>query len=123
MRSITSPSIMDIARTFGVTRRTVYRYLNDGPPQRRRPPARGSRRVLASWEPYLLKRWAEGCHTATVLWREIGAQGFAHSVSNVQQFYAQLRREGPPPRKLARAASPFSSVCGPSARRVASLLL
>ena len=31
---------------------------------------------------------------ATVLWREIHAQGFAHSVSNVQRFVAELRREG-----------------------------
>lgn len=116
-------TIMDIARTVGVTRRTVYRYLNDGPPQRRRPTAHRSRRVLEPWEPYLLARWGEGCHTATILWAEIRAQGFAHSVSNVQRFCAQLRREGPPPRKLARAASPFISVRGPSARRVASLLL
>lgn len=116
-------TIMDIARTVGVTRRTVYRYLNDGPPQRRRPTARGPRRVLEPWEPYLLTRWTEGCHTATVLWAEIRAQGFTHSVSNVQRFCAQLRREGPPPRKLTRAASPFTSVRGPSARRVASLLL
>jgi len=116
-------TITDIARTVGVTRRTVYRYLNDGPPHRRRPTTRGSRRVLERWEPYLLKRWTEGCHTATTLWAEIRARGFAHSVSNVQRFCAQLRGEGPPPRKLARAASPFASVRGPSARRVASLLL
>jgi transposase len=116
-------TIMDIARTVGVTRRTVYRYLNDGPPQCRRPTTRGSRRVLEPWEPYLLRRWEEGCHIATVLWTEIRAQGFAHSVSNVQRFCSQLRREGPPPRKLARAASPFASARGPSLRRVASLLV
>jgi transposase len=116
-------SIMDIACTVGVTRRTVYRYLNDGPPQRRRPTLRGRRRVLEPWEPYLLARWAEGCHTATVLWKEIRVQGFAHSVSTVQRFCAQVRREGPPPRKLGRATSPFTSVRGPSARRVTSLLL
>ena len=108
---------MDIARTVGVTRRTVYRYLNDGPPQRRRPTLRGRRRVLEPWEPYLLARWAEGCHTATDLWKEIRAQGFAHSVSNVQRFCAQVRRESPPPRELGRATSPFTSVRGPSARR------
>ncbi|HZS88122.1 MAG TPA: ISL3 family transposase [Chloroflexota bacterium] len=116
-------TIMDIARMVGVTRRTVYRYLNDGPPQRRRPTAHQSRRVLDPWEPYLLARWDEGCHTATVLWAEIRAQGFAHSVSNVERFCAQLRREGPPPRTLARAASPFASIRGPSARRVASLMV
>ena len=30
-------TVADIARAVGVTRRTVYRYLSDGPPQRRRP--------------------------------------------------------------------------------------
>jgi len=116
-------SVMDIARAVGVTRRTVYRYLNDGPPQRRRPTAHGRRRVLEPWEPYLLKRWEEGCHTATRLWREIRDQGFAYSVANVQRFCAQFRRQGRPPRPLTRARSPFTSVRGPTARRVASLFV
>jgi transposase len=116
-------TIMDIARTVGVTRRTVYRYLNDGPPQRRRPTAYGRRRVLEPWEPYLLKRWEEGCHTATRLWREICDQGFAYSVTNVQRFCAQLRRQGGTPQRLARSRSPFTSVRGPTARRVASLFV
>ena len=116
-------TVMDIARTVGVTRRTVYRYLSDGPPQRRRPTPRGRRRVLEPWEPYLLKRWAEGCHTATRLWREIREQGFAYSVTNVQRFCTQLRRQGGSPRRLPRAHSPFTSVRGPTARRVASLFV
>jgi transposase len=116
-------TVMDIARTVGVTRRTVYRYLSDGPPQLRRPTRRGRRRVLAPWEPYLLTRWEEGCHTATRLWREIRDQGFAYSVANVQRFCAQLRRQGGAPRRLARSRSPFTSVRGPTARRVASLFV
>lgn len=116
-------TVMDIARTVGVTRRTVYRYLNDGPPQRRRPTAHGRRRALVPWEPYLLKRWKEGCHTATCLWREIRDQGFAYSATNVQRFCAQLRRQGEAPRRLARSRSPFTSVGGPTARRVASLFV
>ncbi|MDQ2786904.1 MAG: ISL3 family transposase [Chloroflexota bacterium] len=116
-------TVMDIARTVGVTRRTVYSYLNDGPPQRRRPTAHGRRRVLAPWEPYLLKRWEEGCHTATRLWREIRDQGFAYSVANVQRFCAQLRRQGGTSRQLPRSRSPFTSVRGPTARRVASLFV
>ncbi len=116
-------SIMDIAREIGVTRRTVYRYLNDGPPQRRSPTPHGRRRVLESWEPYLLKRWAEGCHTATRLWREIRDQGFGYSVANVQRFCAQLRHQGGSLPRLTRARSPFTSVRGPTARRVASLFV
>ncbi len=115
--------VADIARAVGVTRRTVYRYLSDGPPQRRRPTPHGRRRVLEPWEPYLLKRWEEGCHTATRLWREIRDQGFAYSVTNVQRFCAQLRRQGGSPRHLPRANSPFTSVRGPTVRRVASLFV
>ncbi len=115
-------SIMDIAHEVGVTRRTVYRYLNDGPPQRRRPTRHGRRRVLEAWEPYLLKRWEEGRHTATRLWREIRDQGFAYSVTNVQRFCTQLRRQGAPPQRT-HPRSPFTSVRGPTARRVASLFV
>jgi len=101
-------TVMDIARNVGVTRRTVYSYLNDGPPQRRRPTPHGRCRVLAPWEPYLLKRWAEGCHTATRLSREIRDQGFSYSVTNVQRFCAQLRRQGnvKSPRPLPGAHTP-----------------
>jgi transposase len=116
-------TVMDIARTVGVTRRTVYAYLNDGPPQRRRPTAHGRRRVLEPWEPYLLTRWEEGCHTATRLWREIRDRGFEYSVANVQRFCAQLRRQGGAPRRVTRARSSFTSVRGPTARRVASLFV
>lgn len=116
-------TITDIARTVGLARTAVYRYLNEGPPQRRRQTAHGRRRVLEPWEPYLLRRWDEGCHTATVLWREIRAKGFAYSVTTVQRFCAQLRQQGPAPRTLRRAASPFTSARGPTARRVASLFL
>jgi transposase len=114
---------MDIARLVGVTRTTVYRYLQAGPPQRKHLARRGQQRVLEPWEPYLLQRWEEGCHTATRLWREIRDRGFAHSVTCVQRFCVRLRLEGPPPRKLRRAQSPYTSVRGPSARQVASLFL
>jgi transposase len=116
-------TVADIARAVGVTRRTVYRYLSDGPPQRRRPTAHGRRRVLEAWEPYLLKRWEEGCHTATRLWRESRDQGFAYSVTNVQRFCTQLRRQGASAQRLTRARAPFMSVRGPTARRVASLFV
>ncbi len=114
---------MDIARMLGVTRTTVYRYLQAGPPQRKHLARHGQQRALEPWEPYLLKRWGEGCRTATRLWREIRDMGFAHSVTCVQRFCALLRLEGPPPRKLRRAQSPYTSVRGPSARQVASLFL
>jgi transposase len=114
---------MDIARLVGITRTTVYRYLQSGPPQRKHPTRRGQQRVLEPWEPYLLKRWEEGCRTATRLWREIRQMGFAYSINCVQRFCALRRLEGPAPRKLRRAQSPYTSARGPSARQVASLFL
>lgn len=97
-------TVAAIARTVGIGRRTVYRYLREGPPRRKRHTLHGQRRVLAPYEPYLLQRWNDGCHTATGLWREIRAQGFAHSLTNVQRFVRQLRREGPPPDGRPRTA-------------------
>jgi len=110
-----------MARTVGIARMTVYRYLREGPPQRKRHSVHGKQRVLAPYEPYLLRRWEAGCHTATVLWREIREQGFTHSVTNVQRFVAQLRREGPPP--AGRPRTMLTHPHGPSPRQVASLIL
>jgi transposase len=81
----------------------------------------GQRRVITPYEPYLLQRWAEGCRTATVLWREIQAQGFAHSLTNVQHFLAELRRQGPPATGRPRTA--LTQPHGPPPRQVAALLL
>lgn len=81
----------DIARMVGVSRKTVHRYLALGaPPERRQPKRRGE--VLDPWKPYLLWRWAAGCHNALRLWREIRAQGFAYSSTNVARFAACIRR-------------------------------
>jgi transposase len=114
-------TIAAIARTVGIGRRTVYRYLRQDPPARKRRSEFGQGRTITPFEPYLLQRWAEGCHTATVLWREIRAQGFAHSVSNVQRFVAELRREGPPATGNPRTG--LTKPHGPPPRQVASLLL
>ena len=60
-----------IPRTVGIGYRTVYRYPHEDPPVRKRRTDYGQRRVITPYEPYLLQRWREGGHTATVLWREI----------------------------------------------------
>jgi transposase len=114
-------TVAQIARTLGIARMTVYRYLREGPPQRKRHSVHGQQRVLAPYEPYLLQRWAEGCHTATVFWREIREQGFAHSLTTVQRFVNQLRRDGPPPTGRPRTA--LTNPQGPPPRQVATLIL
>jgi transposase len=118
----------DIARMVGVSRQTVHRYLAlSAPPQRRQPKRRGE--VLDPWKPYLLRRWAEGCHNALRLWREIRGTGFAHSSTNVARFAARIRRgevacpPTPPPGSTTpaqpTAARPLSTRWSP--RRVAGL--
>jgi transposase len=125
----------DIARMVGVSRQTVHRYLARGsPPERRQPKRHGE--VLDPWKPYLLRRWAEGCHTALRLWREIRGQGFASSSTNVARFAAGIRRGEivcPAPGSATDGQAPDSSAAGAalvrplatdwSARRVASLLV
>jgi transposase len=116
--------IADIARTVGVSRRTVYRSVRmDGPPDRKRPGRRPGNRVLAPYEPYPLQRWKEGCHNGVKLWREIREQGFAYSVTNVSRFLAHLRREGKPPHPVGKKGTALNSPQGPTARRVAFLLV
>jgi transposase len=72
-------------------------------------------------EPHLLRRWAEGCRTATVLRRDIQRQGSRHSVSNVQRFVAELRRAGPPP--MGKARTTLTKPHGPPPRQVAAIVL
>ena len=68
-------AIADIARDVGISGTTVYRYLRlDGPPERKCYRAR--RTPLDPYKEHLLRRWDEGCHVATRLWREIRAMGY-----------------------------------------------
>jgi transposase len=113
--------IMEIARTVGISKMTAYKYLREGPPQRKRHSIHGKQRVLEPYEPYLLRRWDEGCRMATVLWRELQTQGFAHSLTNVQRFVAELRRQGPPATGRPRTA--LTKPHGPPPRQVAAIVL
>src|SRR5581483_5409437 len=69
-----------IARDFGIGRKTVGRYVRaSGFPERARPRRRAS--ILGPFEPYLRQRWAEGCHNALQLWRELRQEGFSGAAS------------------------------------------
>ena len=98
-------TVLDIAQIVGATRRTVYRYLAlDGPPERQRP-QRSKHRVLAPYEPYLVRRWAEGCRNRSRLFREIRLQGYKHSARTVSLFLKRVEQE------------PSASVVAPPTRR------
>jgi transposase len=117
---VAGAAIAHIARTVGVSRETVYRYLRlPGPPARLRLPAR--RAALDPHMPYLERRWAEGCCNGKRLWREIREQGFTHSYSAVARFVARLRRaeRAGQPTGPTRRATPRL----PAPRQVALLCL
>jgi transposase len=79
-----------IGRTLHIGRKTVRRFLRSGQfPERatprRKPPG------VNKFRDYLEKRWAEGCHNATKLWREIRTQGYAGGRSMVAKLVSTFR--------------------------------
>ncbi len=84
--------LANIGRQVGVSRRTVYRYLQmDQPPERKRP-HRTRVQLIEPFKPYLVTRWNEGCRNGQQMWREIMDQGYSCSESNVRRFIAGLRK-------------------------------
>ena len=56
-------NMLSICRALGMSREAVRRYVHaDSFPERRRPPRQSS--MLDPFEPYLGKRWQEGCRNA-----------------------------------------------------------
>ncbi len=115
--------IADIARAVGISRTTVYRYLRlGGPPERKQPRSRHRHhKVLDPYKAYLLRRWGEGCHTATRLWREIRGMGYRSSYTNVVRFLAPLRL--PVGQRPSIHRERGTSDLTPTPRQVAMLLL
>ena len=113
--------IADIARTVGLSRTSVYRYL-----RMRDPPKRHVQQPrTTSIDPYkdsLVARWQEGCHDRRRLFSEIRAMGYRHSESTVFRFFRMLRRAGAG--EFERVSGPSgASVRAPSAKHVATLLV
>ena len=83
--------VANIARKLGVSRQTVYTYL-----QMRQPPERtrihqGGKRLIDSYKEYLVGRWNEGCRSAQQMYREIKEQGYTGSSTAVGRFVAPFR--------------------------------
>jgi transposase len=98
----------------------VYRSVRlEGPPERKRPDRSRRRRLLAPFEPYLRRRWEEGCHTKSLLLSEVRDQGYSYGPSNVYRFLKRVEREAEAPRSVT--VVPPTDV--PSPRHVASLLV
>jgi transposase len=111
---------LEIARTLGISRRTVYRYLGLASPPERRQPRSSRRRLLEPYEPSLLRRWREGCHNRSRPFREIRDRGYRYGASNVFRFLKRVERHRGRAILGADAPPPGSA---PPARQVARLLV
>jgi transposase len=83
-----------IAQQLQIDTKTIRRYLRAGafPEMAARRRSTGVDR----WMPYLEQRWAEGCHNAAQLWREIQQQGFQGCQTTIRQWMARLREPSLP---------------------------
>jgi transposase len=109
--------ITAIAQQLGISRPTVYAYLRRGTPPAPRSPQR-SGQVLRPYLPYLIRRWREGITDSMRLWREIQAQGYAHSARTVCRFMTRLRRAAEAGQAPEAQSSPYTRPQGPSARAI-----
>ena len=120
-------SITAISRDVGLCRETVRKYVRaEGFPEW---PGRRTKLSAGTRHGTLLQtRWAAGCRDATVLWAELGDQGFTGSLRMVQRVVSRWRVE---PGRRGRAAkrAPGNPVPAParlrppSARQAVWLLL
>jgi transposase len=107
---------------LAINRPRVYAYpRRDTPPAPRRP--QRSKQVLRPYMPYLIRRWREGTSDSRQLWREIQAQGYAHSARTVCRFITQLRRASEAGHAPEAQGSPYTRPQGPSARAVSFTLV
>jgi transposase len=125
-------SINQIAERLKISRTTVRKFVNTETFPEMAP--RGRTGALTPFEPYLLKRWKEGCRNALQLWREGCAKGYRGTTRQVSKW-VRLRREEPkryspmskrrPTETTNSPTQPTgtSSLTFPSAKRLAWLLV
>lgn len=74
-----------ISRQLDLHIRTVRKYVRaEQFPERQQQPNRGS--GLDYYQPYLIKRWEEGCYNGKQLWQEVVAQGYKGTMSNIYVY-------------------------------------
>lgn len=83
--------VANIARQVGLSRQSVYTYLQMKQPPPRTRIHRQGRSHLDPYKDYLIRRWNEGCRSAQQMYREIKEQGYTGSSSAVQRFIAPWR--------------------------------
>jgi transposase len=115
--------LREVAAAVGVSTRTLRRWERRGSYPERTDCQRQS--ILAPFLPYLARRWAEGCHNALGLWRELRAQGFRGSKEIVRYHISRWRAQLPVHLRYARGVrtTPPQALTPPSPRRAAWMLL
>lgn len=93
-----------IAREYGIDRRTVRKYLRMSEPPQRAP--RRRRSALDAFREYLKQRWAEGCHNASQLCRELRLRGYGGQRSRVKEYVQSWRTRAEPAPVRRRRAIP-----------------
>jgi transposase len=94
-----------IGAALNMSRKTVRRWLRSDKFPERKPPC-GRHSHVREFAEYLLQRWAQGCHNATQLFREIRARGYRGSRQMVSYHVSSWRadkkiRKLKPPKRLA----------------------
>jgi len=112
----------EIVRRMGMSRETVCKYLKSDVlpeyPQRKKQPG-----ILDPYRDHLEKRWQDGLHNASALWRELCEQGYSGERGMVGLWAAEKRMQK---RKLhkSKESEIFPFISGKwSSNRAAWLLL
>jgi len=113
-------SISRIAALLGADRKTVRSWLRLGRAPSWNKSRRGSQ--LDPFVPTLERRWAEGCHNAARLWREVAGEGYAGRPGTVRTWATRRRRAQPGP-GLPHTAPGAPAWQTPTGRRAARLLM
>jgi transposase len=116
-------SLSAVARTLGVERKTVRRWLRAGHAPTWRHADRGSS-ILDPYRAYLEERWQAGCRNAAALWRDLRDRGFSGQYTVVRDWGTQRRRQDPPaePRGASRKPTPVALSEIPTPRKAVRLL-
>jgi transposase len=113
-------SLTRIAAELGVERKTVRRWLRLGHAPTWQQAPRDS--MLTPYLDVVQRRWAEGCHNAALLWRELVALGFKGGQNIVRRWAGERRRTEPETAPSAgSAAAPDWQA--PTGRKLARVLM
>ena len=102
-------SYQAIASRVGMGASTVQSWLAAGTFPERKPRQQASQ--LDRYLPYIVQRWAEGCHTIACLFRELVEQGYKGSYESVRDTLLRLLPQGrkkPPDTSSKTSALPTS---------------